>query len=645
MKIPDETHKNISAAADMVDQWLQSERRATISSEQEAEEGLEEISSNIVAAGFWPSALRLYLHEAIEVVHLNDGRILLDSGVCLATLFGYGFAIERGVKNSPRGSKAICKSEWRTAVEANMIGDGKGYTDYPGLIFDDDQLPFHLQKSMGTNGLLALEDADSGQGGKGKGILDLPRGGVAAKGARVLKRVLSAPERVHGTAQVLQPDQRVLPAPEQHAVNKNTGQYYCGSDARLWRIDVPDGARFTDPDTGVKKIRCRICNKTAYDYDDDLHNLHAYYPHRNVFTVPLKSSGDDHYLFAVHPHGVLALSMAPTFAEGTGLETTLLMANEEDFSSSGDDQPKKNHLSAGSGPPPNKNAPEGLAVPEPMVENLPAPADQPKKTASDEEEKNQVLCCTVDAAFYLPFAGEWAQLAGLTTAVKEKMVTNLEAKKSVGIYVGGADEALLAGGGKMRVLLKDRMGFVEVALRTNTPLVPVLVFGETALYRQVFHPRLRQFQHSMMKKLSFSLPAFRGEESGWNPLLPKQTPLHTVFGAPIPMPPCPGGGKWTKETPGFREAVRAVHALYVQRLKELHAQWKHLGTAEDQELEIVSLAEAQSEDMLEQLREGQKRMDELKREGQYELPGPRDILDYEQGTDGRKIKRIFRSKL
>ncbi len=48
--------------------------------------------------------------------------------------------------------------------------------------------------------------------------------------------------------------------------------------------------------------------------------------------------------------------------------------------------------------------------------------------------------------------------------------------KPIANYIGGADEALLSGGGKMRLILKNRMGFVQVCVATGTPLVPCLAY-------------------------------------------------------------------------------------------------------------------------------------------------------------------------
>eukprot|EP00392_Amoebophrya_sp_AT5.2_P009760 g9788.t1 len=62
--------------------------------------------------------------------------------------------------------------------------------------------------------------------------------------------------------------------PEQHALN-GAGQYFWGSDARLFRVDVPQDARHVDPVTGEKGIACRVCGDKVYPYDERLHKLRA----------------------------------------------------------------------------------------------------------------------------------------------------------------------------------------------------------------------------------------------------------------------------------------------------------------------------------------------------------------------------------
>lgn len=209
------------------------------------------------------------------------------------------------------------------------------------------------------------------------------------------------------------------------------------------------------------------------------------------------------------------------------------------------------------------------------------------------------------------------------------------------MYIGGADEALLAGGGKMRLVLKDRMGFVASAVETGAPLVPALAFGENSLFRQHFAKWLRKVQLKMGEKLpgGFSLPVFRNDK-WYKGLLPNKIQTYTVFGEPLrwaaahhdddeePIyrhavsPPVGGASSAAaidrrKDPQLFRETVQRVHSDYIEALKELHARWKHLGPAEDQELEILTVEEARKISIIDELLQGREEMDELKRRGEY----------------------------
>ena len=71
----------------------------------------------------------------------------------------------------------------------------------------------------------------------------------------------------------------------------------------------------------------------------------------------------------------------------------------------------------------------------------------------------------------------------------------------------------------------------------------------------------------------------------------------------------------SRKASDFRQYCAKVHEQYIRQLVELHATWRHLGTAEDQELEIVSVKECRTKEMLQALMQGQKKMDELKKQG------------------------------
>eukprot|EP00392_Amoebophrya_sp_AT5.2_P018242 g18747.t1 len=187
LKIPDPVKRQVFSAALMVDQWMQSARRKSIGVEGvTTEDVIEEIATNIVAAGFWPSWSRYYLESAVRMLHVYSGEgRFVDISVCLTTLYGVGFGIETGAVEGPKGNVLHEQDEWWQIVLCNMYGDPDSYVAYEGLFFDTEQLPSALQPES------QLMPYKGGKG-KGKGVLDFPDGGVAAKGTRVLKRVLEA---------------------------------------------------------------------------------------------------------------------------------------------------------------------------------------------------------------------------------------------------------------------------------------------------------------------------------------------------------------------------------------------------------------------------------------------------------------------
>lgn len=107
------------------------------------------------------------------------------------------------------------------------------------------------------------------------------------------------------------------------------------------------------------------------------------------------------------------------------------------------------------------------------------------------------------------------------------------------LLVGGAQEAINARPGNYRLVLKERKGFVKIALRTGAPLVPVFLFGEIDLFDQAENPpgsKLRRLQEAF-KRLTGVAPVMakgRGIFQYSFGLVPKRRKLTTVVGAPIP---------------------------------------------------------------------------------------------------------------
>lgn len=165
--------------------------------------------------------------------------------------------------------------------------------------------------------------------------------------------------------------------------------------------------------------------------------------------------------------------------------------------------------------------------------------------------------------FRLPLYREYAMAAGLCPVSRPCLQRVLsQPGQALLIVVGGAAEALDPGDPECpRVTLKGRFGFVRMALRYGTPLVPVFVFGELQALPHISFPegsRLRRLQRALKALLGFAPCVWRGR--GGLPLLPHAVPLTVVVGAPLEVPRLP------RPPPS---AVRRLHGRYVRELRRL----------------------------------------------------------------------------
>ncbi|KAK7829148.1 hypothetical protein U0070_012619 [Myodes glareolus] len=153
------------------------------------------------------------------------------------------------------------------------------------------------------------------------------------------------------------------------------------------------------------------------------------------------------------------------------------------------------------------------------------------------------------------------------------------------LAVGGPLEASEAKPGtqgiSMGAALLERRN-VAVSLRrvssctSRASLGPVFSFGENELFQQYPNPPgswVRRVQEALQARLSVALPLFHGR---LGLLIPFRVPIHTVVGAPIPVPRSPRSS---------REQVDQLQALYVERLTQLFEEHKtRFGGPADQHL-------------------------------------------------------------
>ncbi|XP_004615831.1 diacylglycerol O-acyltransferase 2-like protein 6 [Sorex araneus] len=198
---------------------------------------------------------------------------------------------------------------------------------------------------------------------------------------------------------------------------------------------------------------------------------------------------------------------------------------------------------------------------------------------------------TLEGLFWIPIVREYVMAVGVRPVCESSLRYFLTCKNSgnaVIVVVGGAAEALLCRPGASTIVLKNRKGFVKLALKTGAYLVPSYSFGENEVFNQETFPEgtwkrffQKNFQDTFKKILGLNFCTFHGRgltRGSWG-FLPFNRPITTVVGEPIPVPRIKDPDKKT---------VDKYHTLYISALQKLFDEHKvHYGIPETQELTIM----------------------------------------------------------
>jgi len=231
-----------------------------------------------------------------------------------------------------------------------------------------------------------------------------------------------------------------------------------------------------------------------------------YFPIHLVKTCELNPKRN--YVFACHPHGVLAVGMFANFAtEGTGFSETF-------------------------------------------------PGITP-------------FACTLAGQFCFPIRREYILMTGCIEVSKEALGNVLrESNKghAAVITVGGASEILRARPGHYDLVLGRRKGFIRAAIVNGADLVPVLSFGEIELFNQCeYGPKsfwYTRIQDTVKRLITYPIVIFyaRGVLNYSSGFMPHRKPVFTVVGSPIRVK--------KDERPSQRK-IDKLHCQYVEELKQL----------------------------------------------------------------------------
>jgi len=162
-----------------------------------------------------------------------------------------------------------------------------------------------------------------------------------------------------------------------------------------------------------------------------------------------------------------------------------------------------------------------------------------------------------DALLIMPFFNMVAKFHGKLIGVDKKSIKGaMKTGKNLGMCVGGFEEATCTSYRKDRVYLKNRKGFVKMALRHGYALQPVYTFGESEAYYT-----FDKFLHTRLWLNEFNIPGVLFFGNMFFPLWPRTSAkLVTVFGDPIDLP---------KIDEPTHDDIFHWHSVYVEGLKKL----------------------------------------------------------------------------
>lgn len=139
---------------------------------------------------------------------------------------------------------------------------------------------------------------------------------------------------------------------------------------------------------------------------------------------------------------------------------------------------------------------------------------------------------TLAINFYMPFFRELVLALGACSSSAKSIRYILGSKgggKAVFLSVGGAAESYYCRPKQYKLILKNRKGFVRLAMESGAPLVPVISFGETEIFDQIGDSKsgIRAIQEFFRKFITIApiIPLGRGLFQNSFGIIPRQKPI------------------------------------------------------------------------------------------------------------------------
>ena len=183
----------------------------------------------------------------------------------------------------------------------------------------------------------------------------------------------------------------------------------------------------------------------------------------------------------------------------------------------------------------------------------------------------QPIISLVHKFFFLtPFLGDLFDNCGFMECNYTNLDNMLLFKKSVGLIPGGLDEAINTVQNKETIYINKRKGIFELAIKHNTPIIPIMSIGESDFYS---YP---MWSHKIPNKvIRLMLYTFSWGKK-YIPWMSQKKDIHILFGDPI-YPSFANNKKLSIDT---------LKESYIKSLKNLH---RRLNNQTGQKRELIIL--------------------------------------------------------
>lgn len=186
--------------------------------------------------------------------------------------------------------------------------------------------------------------------------------------------------------------------------------------------------------------------------------------------------------------------------------------------------------------------------------------------------------------FYSPFLREFLYSRNLISSSAESINYILKRPDGGNVIVivpDGLEGMFQSKPGLTKCYIKNRKGFIKLALKNGAPIIPTYTFGEVDLYGELNLPSIIvKFRQWVRKRTRFIMLLQRGRGFIQPSIIPYQKPLNIVFGEPIEV---------KKNEKPTAQDVEILHKKFIEKLTELFDKHKKefIENAENIHLEII----------------------------------------------------------